>query len=43
VVLGIDGAFVATPPESARALRCAKYNGTFDKVFARYQQRLKTA
>lgn len=25
------------------ALRCAKYNGTFEKVFARYQQRLRTA
>ena len=25
------------------ALRCAKYNGTFDRVFARYQQRLRTA
>jgi len=25
------------------ALRCAKYNGTFDQVFARYQQRLKEA
>jgi len=25
------------------ALRCAKYNGTFDQVFARYQQRLRTA
>ena len=24
------------------ALRCAKYNGTFEKVFARYQQRLST-
>jgi peptidyl-tRNA hydrolase len=23
------------------ALRCAKYNGTFDRVFARYQQRLQ--
>jgi hypothetical protein len=22
------------------ALRCAKYNGTFDQVFARHQQRL---
>jgi hypothetical protein len=22
------------------ALRCAKYNGTFDRVFARYRQRL---
>jgi hypothetical protein len=25
------------------ALRCAKYNGTCDRVFARYQQRLRTA
>jgi hypothetical protein len=25
------------------ALRCAKYNGTFDQVFARYQQRLRKA
>jgi hypothetical protein len=25
------------------ALRCAKYNGTFDQVFTRYQQRLRTA
>jgi hypothetical protein len=25
------------------ALRCAKYNGTLDWVFARYQQRLRTA
>lgn len=25
------------------ALRCAKYNGTFEQVFARYQQRLRTA
>jgi hypothetical protein len=25
------------------ALRCAKYNGTFDQVFARHQQRLKDA
>ncbi|MBM3225434.1 MAG: ISKra4 family transposase [Candidatus Tectomicrobia bacterium] len=25
------------------ALRCAKYNGTFEKVFARYQSRLRTA
>lgn len=25
------------------ALRCAKYNGTFDQVFARHQQRLKEA
>jgi len=25
------------------ALRCAKYNETFDQVFARYQQRLQTA
>ena len=25
------------------ALRCATYNGTFDQVFARYQQRLRTA
>lgn len=24
------------------ALRCAKYNGTFEKVFTRYQQRLRT-
>jgi hypothetical protein len=23
------------------ALRCAKYNGTLDQVFARYQQRLR--
>jgi hypothetical protein len=23
------------------ALRCAKYNGTFDRVFARYRQRLQ--
>ena len=25
------------------ALRCAKYNGTFDQVFARHQQRLREA
>ena len=25
------------------ALRCAKYNGTFDQVFVRYQQRLREA
>jgi hypothetical protein len=25
------------------ALRCAKYNGTFDQVFTRYQQRLREA
>jgi hypothetical protein len=25
------------------ALRCAKYNGTFDQVFVRYQQRLRGA
>jgi hypothetical protein len=25
------------------ALRCAKYNGTFDQVFARHQQRLRKA
>jgi hypothetical protein len=25
------------------ALRCAKYNGTFDRVFARHRQRLKKA
>ena len=25
------------------ALRCAKYNGSFDQVFARYQQRLRIA
>nr|BAW32320.1 putative transferase [uncultured Candidatus Entotheonella sp.]BAW32330.1 putative transferase [uncultured Candidatus Entotheonella sp.] len=25
------------------ALRCAKYNGTFDRVFARYQERLRAA
>ena len=25
------------------ALRCAKYNGTFDQVFTRYQQRLQEA
>lgn len=25
------------------ALRCAKYNGTFDRVFARYRQRLRAA
>lgn len=25
------------------ALRCAKYNGTFDQVFARHQRRLREA
>jgi hypothetical protein len=25
------------------ALRCAKYNGTFDRVFERYRQRLREA
>src|SRR5262249_10204761 len=25
------------------ALRCEKYNGTFDRVFERYQQRLRKA
>jgi hypothetical protein len=25
------------------ALRCAKYNGTFDQVFERHQQRLREA
>jgi hypothetical protein len=25
------------------ALRCAKYNGTFDQVFVRHQERLQAA
>jgi len=25
------------------ALRCAKYNGTFDQVFVRHQERLRAA
>jgi len=25
------------------ALRCAKYNGAFDQVFMRHQERLRTA
>jgi hypothetical protein len=25
------------------ALRCAKYNGTLDQVFVRYQERLRAA